>query len=279
MEKERRPETKDKTESIEEHYAKIYSDLPEEVVKMLISTHPLYGENKGETKRKELTEDELSSIKKPMDEIEQAEEELEEEDETEEIEDEEDETEGEDEEEKEFLSSLFSNPDKMQGKAIWKKFVLAVLVVGVFFTFGITVYTNIKNKQRIADLQSDKFLLEEKLDTFKIERQQLLEKNSNLISELESLKQNSGAMPEQTAIKNNSVAETTVQQTAKVSATTPSKKTYTVVTGDSFWKISQKTYGSGKYYLDIMKANNIKKEGDIVVGMTLDLPDIKGGKQ
>ncbi len=57
----------DTIENIEEHYAKMYKDLPPEVVKMLINTHPLYGSKSEYAKEKEkLTQfirDELEETK------------------------------------------------------------------------------------------------------------------------------------------------------------------------------------------------------------------------
>ena len=49
--------------------------------------------------------------------------------------------------------------------------------------------------------------------------------------------------------------------------------TYTVVSGDSLWKIASKVYGSGKLWSKIFYANpQIKDAAMIYVGQTLTVP-------
>ncbi len=49
---------------------------------------------------------------------------------------------------------------------------------------------------------------------------------------------------------------------------------YIVKKGDSLWKISEKIYGNGDYYTEIMKANNIKDANSIYAGLKLKIPVI-----
>ena len=57
------------------------------------------------------------------------------------------------------------------------------------------------------------------------------------------------------------------------SATTTENGTYTVVSGDSLWKIASKVYGSGKLWSKIFSANpQIKDAAMIYVGQTLTVP-------
>lgn len=57
------------------------------------------------------------------------------------------------------------------------------------------------------------------------------------------------------------------------SATTTENGTYTVVSGDSLWKIASKVYGSGKLWSKIFSANpQIKNASMIYVGQTLTVP-------
>ena len=57
------------------------------------------------------------------------------------------------------------------------------------------------------------------------------------------------------------------------SATMTENGTYTVVSGDSLWKIASKVYGSGKLWSKIFSANpQIKNASMIYVGQTLTVP-------
>ena len=60
---------------------------------------------------------------------------------------------------------------------------------------------------------------------------------------------------------------------AKVSAPTGTT-TYTVVRGDSLWKIAQKQLGSGKKWTELYEANKdtIKNPSLIYIGQTLVIP-------
>lgn len=51
-------------------------------------------------------------------------------------------------------------------------------------------------------------------------------------------------------------------------------KTYTVVSGDTLWKISQRFLGSGSRYPEIAKLNNLKNPNLIYVGQVLKLPGV-----
>ncbi len=51
-------------------------------------------------------------------------------------------------------------------------------------------------------------------------------------------------------------------------------KYYTVVRGDTLWKISQKMYGNGKHFEQIMKFNKMNNPDDLFVGMRLKIPKL-----
>jgi len=54
--------------------------------------------------------------------------------------------------------------------------------------------------------------------------------------------------------------------------------TYKVNKGDDLWHISEKYYKSGYNYVDIMKENNIGKNGVITPGMELKIPKVEPKK-
>lgn len=51
--------------------------------------------------------------------------------------------------------------------------------------------------------------------------------------------------------------------------------TYKVVKGDDLWHISEKYYGSGYNYVDIIKENKLAKSGLIVPGQELKFPKVE----
>ncbi len=60
---------------------------------------------------------------------------------------------------------------------------------------------------------------------------------------------------------------------ANESATPTSGKTYTVVAGDSLWKIAESAYGSGYNWTDVAKANKLANPSKIEVGQKLSIPE------
>ena len=63
---------------------------------------------------------------------------------------------------------------------------------------------------------------------------------------------------------------------AAAPATTEESDTYTVVKGDSLWKIAEKHYGNGSKYQAIFEANEpmLKDADDIYPGQVLRLPKV-----
>jgi nucleoid-associated protein YgaU len=51
--------------------------------------------------------------------------------------------------------------------------------------------------------------------------------------------------------------------------------TYTVKANDTLWSISEKVYGSGYNWVDIVKANNIENPDMLFVGVKLNIPSVK----
>ncbi|MFK7804957.1 MAG: LysM peptidoglycan-binding domain-containing protein, partial [Anaerolineae bacterium] len=50
-------------------------------------------------------------------------------------------------------------------------------------------------------------------------------------------------------------------------------KTYTVLAGDSLWKIAEAQLGNGNRYMEIAKLNNIKNPSVIFPGTELEMPE------
>ena len=68
---------------------------------------------------------------------------------------------------------------------------------------------------------------------------------------------------------------TTNNQTSNEETQTVPGKSYTVVKGDSLWKIAMAAYGSGYNWSDIAKANNLKNPSQLKVGQVLSLPQVQ----
>lgn len=290
----------DSSESIEEHYAKMYKDLPPDVVKMLISTHPLYGDKAEELK------DEIEKTKEPVKEIIKSSTEVKVTEETKKIDIEpvkdklsaesksqakvvklkEDNIEDNPDEEKEFLYSLFS--DDKEGKDInkFKRNIIICILTSIFLVCIIGMVVNIiqsnKNKTLAETLKTEKQDLVEKLNNLEIEKQKIDSENEDLNGENESLKNqlvdSTQKIEEETQLpsKESIVSEST-KSTENIKPTIQTQ-THKVAKGETLWKISEKMYGTGKYYTDIMKANNIAKDSDVKEGMVLTIPAIQGGK-
>lgn len=298
-------------EGIEEHYAKMYKDLPPDVVKMLISTHPLYGEKVEPTREKikeAVKETAKEFIKEPVKEIikEPLEESIkkpetklapEKKIKTKKIEQEDDyeiDDDYEEDDEKEFLYSLFSKGDGEEANKGSKKYVWIGILTTILFVciIGMTVNItqNAKNKSAIEALEKDKIKLTRELENNQVTKDVFSDENANLKKEIESLKAQLASgnttpegeapttdVPKENPKVNGSNENTKVEQTT-IANVTKKENTYTVEKGDGLWKISTKIYGSGKYVDDIAKANNLKSDATLTPGTVLVLPDIKGGK-
>lgn len=66
--------------------------------------------------------------------------------------------------------------------------------------------------------------------------------------------------------------ERTAQAEAEAAAI-EAAKTYTVMAGDSLWKIAEAKLGNGNRYMEIAKLNNIKNPSVIFPGTELQMPD------
>lgn len=75
----------------------------------------------------------------------------------------------------------------------------------------------------------------------------------------------------QTTQKDSKQAESTSEQEASAAQ---EQKQYTVVEGDSLWKIAASAIGSGYNWVDIAQANKLDQPDSIVVGQKLIIPNV-----
>jgi nucleoid-associated protein YgaU len=71
-------------------------------------------------------------------------------------------------------------------------------------------------------------------------------------------------------------ATTTNEETSKTKNTAPITSTeYTVVAGDTLWKIAERKYGSGYNWVDLVKVNKLANANKIEKGQKLILPEVQ----
>lgn len=81
--------------------------------------------------------------------------------------------------------------------------------------------------------------------------------NDNLIAQIATLKQENKSLSDSIAVLNKK---------------TPARRTYTVVKGDCPWRISEKVFGDGRRYDELLRLNNMSTANDfnkVKVGETL----------
>lgn len=309
------------SENLEEHYSKMYKDLPPDVVKMLISTHPLYSKSKsakideGEKSKSEELAEPKKSIEIPLKEAaitEEAEQELEKESpkiKREEVEikkhlsSEKKPTEAEAikkpkkavskektdkpkstyiksdnvEGDEEFLYDLF--PKKTKGKEkssgnLKSSIIIGILTISLIVCIIGMIASIIQNNKTREVLDK----LEEEKKALEIEKNNEEEMNKLTVEELKAEIQGLRAKYEQVPVVDENPPEITEQNPSDepTNNVEPTIKTYVVQSNDNPWKISEKMYGNGKYYAEIMKANKLKEDAVLRPGTTLIIPDLGG---
>lgn len=281
------PKEEKVTEDLEEHYKQMYKDLPPDVVKMLIDTHPLHKDSDKEYISKEdiLKEEEISEEipKTKVAAKESKKVERKKQKEFEYIDDNIDDID--EEEEKEFIYSLFSKSSDDESIDL-RKYVAIAILTAISFVCIIGIVVNIiqnsKYKEQIEVLKAENAKLEAKVQTDEAVQKKQKEEIESYKEEIENYKVQSVPSDTQESLPfepNDAPNDSQIEEIPTSSSSTSAQKTYKVLSGDTLWKISQKQYGAGSqdYVNAIMNANGLKSPNDIKPGMTLKIPEV-GGK-
>jgi nucleoid-associated protein YgaU len=71
-------------------------------------------------------------------------------------------------------------------------------------------------------------------------------------------------------------AQETSGEPAAAAASTSGTRTYTVVSGDTLWRVAERVYGNGAHYMKIFEANTavLKDPDQIFPGQELVIPEL-----
>lgn len=274
------------TEDLEKHYTQMYKDLPPDVVKMLIDTHPLKKDSSKEHIPKEDTfKQEEISEESPRAKVETKETKKVERKKTKEFEYIDDDIDDNDDDEKEFIYSLFSKSNDDEAIDL-KKYVAIAILTAISFVCIIGIVVNIiqnnKFKEQIETLTEENAKLEAKVQTneaIQKKQKEEIESYKEEIKDFQAQSSPSDTQDPSPVEPNDTPSDSQIEEVPTSGSSTSTQKTYKVLAGDTLWKISQKQYGAGSqdYVNAIMNANGLKSANDIKPGMTLKIPEV-GGK-
>ncbi len=108
-----------------------------------------------------------------------------------------------------------------------------------------------------SKLAEDAENMKSRVDVLTEENQKLKKENEDLKSI--KIKENVSSVDENNNVDDNNNDNTDIKE-------------YTVESGDTLWKISEKVLGDGKYYQDIMNANGMKSGDTLYKGQKLKIP-------
>lgn len=274
------------TEDLEKHYTQMYKDLPPDVVKMLIDTHPLKKDSSKEhiTKEDTFKQEEISE-ESPRAKVETKETKKVERKKTKEFEYIDDDVDDNDDDEKEFIYSLFSKSNDDEAIDL-KKYVAIAILTAISFVCIIGIVVNIiqnnKFKEQIEILKEENAKLEAKVQTneaIQKKQKEEIESYKEEIKDFQAQSSPSDTQDPSPVEPNDTPSDSQIEEVPTSGSSTSTQKTYKVLAGDTLWKISQKQYGAGSqdYVNAIMNANGLKSANDIKPGMTLKIPEV-GGK-
>ncbi|KAA3596569.1 MAG: DUF4157 domain-containing protein, partial [Calditrichaeota bacterium] len=149
------------------------------------------------------------------------------------------------------------------------------------FTVGKNIYFG-ENKYKPDTQEGKRLLAHELTHTVQQTGAESIQRNPDPISspnsDTTSLMEGNSSLDESYATEPNLTEETpTTEAPPEPQFEEKGGGSYTIVKGDSLWKIAKNTYGSGLYWVNIKKANpnKVSKGGDLIfVGDVLELPVI-----
>jgi LysM repeat protein len=189
------------------------------------------------------------------------------------------------EEEMECFYSL-RNKRKHRSSSYARKGSLSILVLTMVLGTGIIGLLLLRGVNAQKALQATAMIeyentvndLKQQVETYKLEKislqkqiQTLSEENVQIQIEVDSSKASQDTTPSVPSVSSDPIPS----KSSGTSLNTQQEiKYYTVARGDTLWKISQKIYGNGKYFEQIMKFNKMNNPDDLFVGMQLKIPKL-----
>lgn len=108
-----------------------------------------------------------------------------------------------------------------------------------------------------------------KYEEIQLEKMQLEEQ----LEALQNPDANAGADGDSDTPSTDTPSTDTPATTTPNTGTTATTDSYTVVDGDTAWKIATKVYGNGAEFKKILDANNLKESDTLKIGSTLKIPN------
>ena len=162
---------------------------------------------------------------------------------------------------------------------IGKIILCALLIISVFVITALAYKNHSYSKQleearaQITELQKSSS------STYETELEELKKQVSELTAENESLKTATGTVsdPHTAAVEILSEAQNEISTQAPADSNLSQQEsagnTYTVKSGDTFWKISQSVYGNGADFQKILDANGLNENSVLNEGQVLKIPN------
>lgn len=150
--------------------------------------------------------------------------------------------------------------------------IFALVIIIIIVSVSLAIRGNrYKNQLEAAIVQIEEITNANTSSTYETELAELKAKVESLTAENEELKA-SGASGAGAAVLSNVEADIEASSSAETDSAESASDTYTVVEGDTFWKISQSVYGNGAEYQKILDANGMNENSPLKIGQELKIP-------